>query len=127
MPSEFPLRQRRCRVPYLFSADVCQILVAFDKTHESGYTLWEDYPKWGASMRAKVINISLPAELLEDIDQFAHSEKRSRSELLREAARQYIENRRWRRIRDLGARTARNLRLSEQDIERIIAEYRSGA
>lgn len=42
-------------------------------------------------MAVKVINISLPAELLAEIDQLARQEKRTRSELFREAARRYLE------------------------------------
>lgn len=42
-------------------------------------------------MASKVVNISLPEELLEEVDQMARREKRSRSELFREAVRRYIE------------------------------------
>ncbi len=42
-------------------------------------------------MASKVVNISLPEELLEEVDQMAQREKRSRSELFREAVRRYIE------------------------------------
>lgn len=76
-------------------------------------------------MSAKVINISLPEELLGEIDEFARSEQRTRSELFREAARQYIESRRWRTIREAGANTVKELGLTERDIERIVSEYRA--
>jgi len=78
-------------------------------------------------MGAKVINISLPDDLLREIDAYAREEHRTRSELFREAARQYIEGRRWRRLREIGSRTARDLGLSEEDVERIVQEYRSEA
>jgi len=39
------------------------------------------------------VMISLPQGLLEEIDQAARAEQRSRSELLREAARVYIQQR----------------------------------
>jgi metal-responsive CopG/Arc/MetJ family transcriptional regulator len=42
-------------------------------------------------MASKVINISLPKELLEEIDRLARREKRTRSEFFREAARRYLE------------------------------------
>jgi len=42
-------------------------------------------------MASKVVNISLPEELLEEVDRLARREKRSRSELFREAVRRYIE------------------------------------
>lgn len=76
---------------------------------------------------AKVINISLPEELLGEIDEFAQLERRTRSELFREAARQYIESRRWQKVREAGSRTAKELGLSEDDVQRIIGEYRTEA
>ena len=78
-------------------------------------------------MSAKVINISLPDDLLREVDDYAKEEHRTRSELFREAVRQYIESRRWRRLRELGSKTARELGVSEEDIERIVQEYRSEA
>jgi Arc/MetJ-type ribon-helix-helix transcriptional regulator len=42
-------------------------------------------------MASMVINISLPEELLQDVDQLARLEKRSRSELFREAVRRYLQ------------------------------------
>jgi metal-responsive CopG/Arc/MetJ family transcriptional regulator len=41
-------------------------------------------------VRSKVINITLPEDLLEEIDQAAQEERRTRSEYLREAARLYM-------------------------------------
>jgi metal-responsive CopG/Arc/MetJ family transcriptional regulator len=50
-------------------------------------------------MRTITVNISFKDELLADIDRAAKAERRSRSELLREAARQYLaQQRRWDRI-----------------------------
>ena len=42
-------------------------------------------------MASKVINISLPEELLQEVDQLAQVEKRTRSELFREAVRRYLQ------------------------------------
>ena len=75
-------------------------------------------------MGAKVINISLPDDLLREVDDYAREEHRTRSELFREAVRQYIESRRWRRLRESGSRTGLELGLSEEDIKRIIGEDR---
>ena len=41
-------------------------------------------------VRSKVINITLPEDLLEEIDEAAQDERRTRSEYLREAARLYM-------------------------------------
>lgn len=80
-----------------------------------------------SAVSAKVINISLPEELLGEIDEFAKLERRTRSEFFREAARQYIESRRWQRIRDAGSRAAKDLGLTEEDVERVVGEYRAEA
>lgn len=42
-------------------------------------------------MASRVINISLPEELLREIERVAKRERRTRSEFFREAARRYIE------------------------------------
>jgi CopG family transcriptional regulator/antitoxin EndoAI len=45
------------------------------------------------------VTISLPPDLAEEVDRLASEERRTRSELLREAFRQYVERRRrWERI-----------------------------
>lgn len=49
-------------------------------------------------MAIKVL-VSLPQEFLEDIDRVASEEHRSRSELIREALRSYLETRQVRKLR----------------------------
>ncbi len=49
-------------------------------------------------MAVKVL-LSLPQEFLEDIDHVAAEEHRSRSELIREALRAYLETRQVRKLR----------------------------
>lgn len=44
-------------------------------------------------MASRVINISLPEELLKEVDRVARKERRTRSEFFREAARRYLETR----------------------------------
>ena len=49
--------------------------------------------------RTLTVTISLPPDLAEEVDRLASEERRTRSELLREAFRQYVERRRrWERI-----------------------------
>jgi metal-responsive CopG/Arc/MetJ family transcriptional regulator len=74
---------------------------------------------------ATTVNISFQESLLADIDRLAKKERRSRSELLREAARLYIERRnRWNKIFVLGEAAARDKGLSEQDVATEIRAYR---
>jgi metal-responsive CopG/Arc/MetJ family transcriptional regulator len=74
---------------------------------------------------ATTVNISFQEELLADIDKQAKKERRSRSELVREAARLYIERRdRWNKIFALGEAVARDKGLSEQDVTAEIQAHR---
>ncbi|MBT3376529.1 MAG: ribbon-helix-helix protein, CopG family [Lentisphaerae bacterium] len=69
-------------------------------------------------MAAMTVNISFQAELLADIDAEAKREARSRSELLREAARLYVERqRRWDSVFRLGDEIARKAGLTEADVQ----------
>jgi putative PIN family toxin of toxin-antitoxin system len=55
----------------------------------------------------QTITISLSPELAAAMDRLAKEEQRSRSELLREAFRRYVEgHRRWERVLDLGPKIA---------------------
>ena len=71
------------------------------------------------------VNISFTEELLADIDRVAREESRSRSELIREAARGYIRTRRkWSRLFETGRKIAEEKGLTERDIEAEISAYR---
>jgi metal-responsive CopG/Arc/MetJ family transcriptional regulator len=76
-------------------------------------------------MKSSTVNISFSDNLLRKIDQVAREESRSRSELIREAARGYIDRkRRWKQIFDFGKMTAAKKGTAEADIETEIAAYR---
>jgi CopG family transcriptional regulator / antitoxin EndoAI len=77
------------------------------------------------SMKTGTVNISFQEGLLRQIDETAREESRSRSELIREAARIYIERKkRWKDIFVFGKKQVRRLRLSERDVESEIGAYR---
>lgn len=74
---------------------------------------------------ATTVNISFQENLLADIDRLAKKEHRSRSELVREAARMYIERKnRWNKIFAMGEALAREKGLSEEDVAAEIQAYR---
>ncbi len=74
-------------------------------------------------MAAVTVNISFQPELLAAIDAEAAREARSRSELLREAARLYVERqRRWESVFALGDQVGQGL--SEADVAEEIAAAR---
>lgn len=76
-------------------------------------------------MSTVTVNISFQDALLRDIDRVARSEARSRSELLREAARDYISRRdRWNGIFAVGQRVARQRGLKPDDVAGEIQAFR---
>ena len=78
-------------------------------------------------MRTVTVNISFKDELLADIDRAARAERRSRSELLREAARQYLaQQQRWDRIFAIADRLNVDRSLTEDDVLGEISRYRTG-
>lgn len=70
----------------------------------------------------RILNISLPAALYEELEAMAKTESKTKAEFAREAIRRYIEGeKRWRRIRDWGRQTVRELDLKgEEDVENLI-------
>ncbi len=76
-------------------------------------------------MKSSTVNISFSDDLLKKIDQAAREESRSRSELIREAARGYIDRkRRWKQIFDFGKTHVTKRGIAESDIDAEIAAYR---
>ncbi|MBU6388990.1 CopG family transcriptional regulator [Patescibacteria group bacterium] len=78
-------------------------------------------------MASKVIPVSLPPTLLDEIDQVAQQECRTRSGLIQEATRRYIANRKeLDSLYRYGRAQAKKQGVkNEADIERLVAEYRS--
>jgi CopG family transcriptional regulator/antitoxin EndoAI len=74
--------------------------------------------------RSSVVSISLPPELSSDLGSVASQERRSRSELVREAVRQYILLSRWKTLRQKASLRAIQRGLKEEDVERLIDEER---
>jgi CopG family transcriptional regulator/antitoxin EndoAI len=76
-------------------------------------------------MSITTVNISFQDSLLADIDKVAKLESRSRSELLREAARMYIDRkRRWGNVFAYGESQVLQRKLSEADVGSEIESYR---
>ncbi len=77
-------------------------------------------------MGTVTINLSLQAAQLAEIDAAARREARSRSELLREAARRYVlRQRQWDDLFTLGDHLAHQHKLTEKDVAREIAQQRA--
>ena len=72
----------------------------------------------------RVISISIPPEMTSQIDRLAKNESRTRSELLREALRRYLEEQTWKKIFNYGRMKARTLEITAKETEEIVDEYR---
>lgn len=76
-------------------------------------------------MASKVINISIPEELLDAADRAAKAESRSRSELIREALRRYLDDAQWRRWQREAGRLAEAAGIrTEEDVVRAVHDLR---
>lgn len=76
--------------------------------------------------QTKIINISLPPEIYREVDELAQQKGVSRSELLRQALKQYVTSeRRWQQIRKWGEESAKELGIKEErEVEKLIHEFR---
>ncbi|MEK7308332.1 MAG: ribbon-helix-helix protein, CopG family [Nitrospirota bacterium] len=73
----------------------------------------------------KVMTLSLPPEMVKEVDKLTKEEKRTKSELFREALRKYISDKRWKQIRQWGMKTSRELSIStEEDVNELIHRHR---
>lgn len=76
-------------------------------------------------MKIATVNISFHQNFLKALDNLAHEEARSRSELIREATRMYMEQKKkWKSIFNFGTKLAKKRKLKEKDVDPAIQEYR---
>lgn len=73
---------------------------------------------------AKVISISLPPEMEEEVQELARDEHRTVSELFREAMRQYATQRFSRSARKSGRAYMKRTGMKPSDLNRMIKEDR---
>ena len=77
------------------------------------------------SMALATVNISFNTDILQQIDEVAKQEARTRSELIREAARIYIERKKkWESIFTYGKNLAKKHGFTEDDVNKEIIKYR---
>jgi metal-responsive CopG/Arc/MetJ family transcriptional regulator len=78
-------------------------------------------------MAVSTVNISFQKDLLDQIDKIAQNEARTRSELIREAARIYIERKKkWESIFSYGESLSSKYKFTENDVNNEIKKYREG-
>jgi CopG family transcriptional regulator/antitoxin EndoAI len=73
----------------------------------------------------KVMTLSLPPEMVKEVERIIKKEKRTKSELFREALRKYIDDKQWLKIRQWGLKSSQELNIStEEDVDRLIHQHR---
>jgi len=76
----------------------------------------------------KTVTVSLPPQVFEEVERLAKQERKTKSELFRDMIsvyEDYLDEKRWRRLKRLGRETAKRLNItSEEDIERLVHEAR---
>jgi metal-responsive CopG/Arc/MetJ family transcriptional regulator len=76
-------------------------------------------------MSVSTVNISFQEDFLLQIDKVANDESRTRSELIREAVRLYIDRKKeFERIFKIGEQIGSTLEISEEDVMQEIKAHR---
>jgi metal-responsive CopG/Arc/MetJ family transcriptional regulator len=76
-------------------------------------------------MAIATVNISFQEDLLDQIDRIAKNEARTRSELIRDAARIYIEKKKkWESIFAYGESLSSKYKFTEDDVIKEIKKHR---
>lgn len=73
----------------------------------------------------KLISFSIMPDFLREVEKVAKEENRTKSELIREALRRYIEDREWEKLtRYARIKTAATGIKTEEDIQRVVDKFR---
>jgi CopG family transcriptional regulator/antitoxin EndoAI len=72
----------------------------------------------------KTVTLSLPPEMDKKISALMKKEGRTRSELLREALRRYMEQQEWKETLRYGRMRAKERGITEDQVEDIVDAYR---
>ena len=73
----------------------------------------------------KLISFSIMPDFLREVEKVAKEENRTKSELIREALRRYIEDREWEKLtRYARIKTAATGIKTEEDIQQVVDEFR---
>ena len=73
---------------------------------------------------AKIISLSLPPDMEKDAQKISKEERRSISEIFREAFRQYMASRDLSDLRKKGKKVAKKMRLSPAKVDKIVYSSR---
>lgn len=76
------------------------------------------------SRATKTWTISLPPKMVKEAEKIARDENRTKSELIREALRFYLDEKEWQYLYRYGAKKAIEKGLAESDIEKLVDDIR---
>ena len=68
---------------------------------------------------------TIPTDLMVQVESLAQEQGRPAADLIAEAVKKYIDDRRWNDILSSARQRARSMGLTEDDVPRLIAEYRA--
>jgi metal-responsive CopG/Arc/MetJ family transcriptional regulator len=68
--------------------------------------------------------LSLPEGLMAEVEETAKAERRTVLDVLCEAVRRYLDDRKWQKLVDAGGRRAKSKGLTEADVPRLVEEVR---
>ena len=71
-----------------------------------------------------VWNISLPPSMAREAEVIAKKEARTKSELVREALRQYLWSSKMKELQTYGQMKAKSKGISEEDVEKLVDDLR---
>ena len=72
----------------------------------------------------KVVTLSMPEKVLREINEIALDQKLTKSELFRMAILDLIGRIKWERASRFGRKKAREMKITEDDIEAIVHDFR---
>ena len=73
----------------------------------------------------KLLTISILPDFLKEVERIAKKENRTKSELIREALRRYIEDREWEKLTRYAQKEAVETGIrTEEDIQKVVDEFR---
>ena len=72
----------------------------------------------------KPLTITLPLDIVQQVDEAAQQQGMSRSAFLQQAAERAVRNHRWQAILKYGREQAQRMGIKPEDVQRLIEEYR---
>lgn len=77
-----------------------------------------------ATNKAQVVSVSLPLDMTKEVQEMARDERRSVSEVIREAFRQYASNKVLKDVRKEARKSAKSKGVKPGDVAAIVREGR---